>query len=287
MKKATIGLLLFATTISTGCTAMNKDKATIDNTIERASNEVDKLINAGYKDVQNGFGVPYSSIYYINSDYLNGKNINYITENDIKNSVNALATYKHPREKDKYLHVYFENGIVKNATTDKYDIFTDEKIVPKDKVSNIDYKLQFFKGHGAIFKNKFNINDARKMFNNKNISDFNKYYNTDNSNFIATNTKDDSKLYFYNLVNFDPNKVDELNKKLNDNSQTVVKPELAIINPVNNNITYVNEIDGDNLSDYSRLSLAVKTDENNNIKWIKILNKEDNYILLKKSFGLK
>ena len=56
------------------------------------------------------------------------------------------------QKKISILHVYFENGIVKNATTDKYDIFTNEKIVPKDKVSNIDYKLQFFKGHGAYLK---------------------------------------------------------------------------------------------------------------------------------------
>lgn len=286
MKKATIGLLLFATTISTGC-QVNQDRVMIDKNIEKASNKLDKLINSSYKDIQNGFGVPYSSVYYIDSSNLENKNIKNITENDIKNSVVALSSYNHPEYKDKFLHVYFENGVVKNAITDKYDMFTNERIVPYDKIQNIDYKLQFFRGNGSIFKEKFNVSDARKMFTNKNINDFNKYYNTENANFVATNMKDNSKLYFYNLVNFDPNKVDELNNTLQNRSETNIKPKVAIINPINNNIVHINEINQNDLSQYARLSLAVKTDENGKIKWIKILNKEDNYELIKKSFNLK
>jgi len=283
MKKATIGLLVFASSLSVGC--INKDQTKINNTIEQASTNLDRLINANYTDIQNGFGTPYSSIYYINSDKLKDKNLSSITIDDIKDSVISNVVYNHPDFKDKYLHVYFENGIVKNAVTDNFDYFTNETIVPSEKLTDINYKLEFFRGDGSLFKDNFNVNTARNMFVDKNIDSFNNFYKTKTSNFVATNIKDNSKLYFYNLVNYNPESSSTINAT--NNYQLNSSPKLGVVNPINNNVIYINQIDSKNLSEYSTTSLGVKTDENNNIKWIKILDKKETYNLINKSFNLK
>lgn len=285
MKKTTIGLLVFMSSISVGC--INKDQANINNTIEKASTDANRLLNATYEDMQSGFGAPYSSIYYINSENLRNKNINSITIDDIQDSVISNVVYKHPDYEDKFLHVYFENGTVKNALTNNYNYFESGSIVPDERLKEIDYKLEFYKGEGAIFRDTFNINSARNMFVGKSINNFDQFYKVKNSNFKATKIKDNSKIYFYSLVNFDPSATSNLNQNLNVNYQLNTKPKLAVINPINNNISYVNQISSEDLSQYSNTSLAIKTDENSNIKWIKILNKDETYDLINKSFNLK
>ncbi|MFI3209552.1 MAG: hypothetical protein R3Y64_00635 [Peptostreptococcaceae bacterium] len=285
MKKTTMGLLVFMSALSIGC--VNQNQSQINKYVEMASKDTDSLINTNYKDIQGGFGVPHSSIYYIDADKFMHQSLDEIDAEEIKDSVTALSIYRHPDQESKFLHVYFDKGVVKDASVGSMREFTDETLLPKEKIQDADYRLQFFKNKGSIYKETFNLNNARDLYIGKNINEFNNAYKVVTSNFKATKINDNSNIYFYNLVNFDPTTTNAINNSLNVNYQINTKPNTAIINPINNSIQHVNEINYENSTNYSSTSLAVKTNENNKIESIKILNKDETYDLINKSFDLK
>ncbi len=274
MKKYLSSLFIFTLVLTSGCSIDTKINNNIS--IKQASENIDKLIDLNYKQIQNNLGYPSSSIYYVSNEKIKNKDINSINIEDIKSSVSAVSSY-YNKDNDTYLHLYFENGVVKDAITGNYSLAYSTDLTPN---INPDYKLEFFNGQGVINSSNFSLIDSKNKFAGKNISEFNSYYKITNPNFIASTVDNKNKIYFYSLVD-QGNKKDVVYPNYNKNSNS----KLSNINPTNNNIGEYNKISNNNISDYSKTSLAVYT-KDNQIEFIQIIDRDFMYELINKSFKI-
>lgn len=267
MKKNLIILLVFVSLLATAC-SMNTKNTKANEYIHKASVNTEKMMNAAFRDVEKSFGMPHSSVYYINTDNLKGKDFNTITMEDIRNSVNVQSAYEVDKNKDSYLHVYYENGKVKNALTGNYDMYNSEEFTKNVATSNADYKIEFFQNKGLICEKDFTIENSKKDFVGANIANFNKAYEVNSANFVASSVNNNDKLYFYPLVPHDihPNK-----QHPHYSSNNVTKD--SIVNPVNNNISNVSQTDNKKLGDYAKTAVLVHT-KDGVIKDIEIVNND-------------
>lgn len=282
MKKSMLLVFLFVSVLAVGC-AMNEKMPTNQNIIQQASNNTDKLINAGFKDVENAFGTPYSAVYYINADNLKGKDINNLTMEDLRNNITVLSTYKNNKNDDSYLHVYYENGKVKETLVENHKLSSSEKFPSKSNLSNATYKVEFFKDKGVICSDDFSLNYAKDNFIGKTINEFNKSYNIKSANFIASTLNGSDKIYFYPFVphNIHPSK-EHTYPNYGSNDDT----KLGTTNPTNNNISNTNKSDSKNLPEYAKSAVLVHT-KDNKIKSIDIVDSKFVYSLIDQSLKIK
>jgi len=263
-----------------GCT-MNYNQPYSDDIIHEASLNVDKLINTSTIDIEKSLGSPYYATYYIDADKLKSKNINSISIEDLKEDVSLLASYKDPKSNNSYLHVYYEDGIVKDVIYGPYKIDNLENLVSTSNISNSDYKVSFIKNNGAIYYKNFSIDNAKKEFIGKTISDFNDSYNLKSANVIASTINESDYLYFYPLVNYDETN----NKKYqHDNYSSNENSKLGLVNPLNNNISKANKTNNDSLMDYYKSTVVLYV-KDNKIQLIQKANKDFFYKLINDTFN--
>ncbi|MCR8745020.1 hypothetical protein [Romboutsia lituseburensis] len=274
MKKSILLAFTLISILSVGCSMNNKQSETntADKSIEQPSNNMDKLINSKFKDVEKSFGSPYSSTFYINTEDLKGKNIESLTMDDLRDSVTILSTYKNNKKSDDYIHVYYENGVVKDALTGEYNLKNSEKF-NKDKFNNAEYKVDFYKGKGIICETDFSLNYAKDNLIGKTIKDFENAYYVKSANFIASTTNGTDKLYFYPLVPHEvyPSKEHKHPKYASNNDV-----KLDTVNPVNNNISTTNKTDNKNINEDYNSAVIVYT-KDDKIQSIEIV--DNNFIL--------
>jgi len=263
-----------------GC-SMNNNQLPPDNLIHQASLNIDKLINTNAQDIEKSFGTPYYATYYIDADKLKNENINSISIEDLKEDVSLLASYKDPKSNNSYLHVYYEDGIVKDAIYGPDKIDNLENLVSTSNISNSDYKVSFIKNNGAIYYKNFSIDNAKKEFIGKTISDFNNAYNLKSANIIASTINESDYLYFYPLVNYDETN----NKKYqHDNYSSNENSKLGLVNPLNNNISKANKTNNDSLMDYYKSAIVLYV-KDNKIQLIQKANKDFFYKLINDTFN--
>ena len=254
MKNFTLVIPILISLSIVGC-CMNNNQLPSDNVIHQASLNIDKLINTNYQDIEKSFGTPYYATYYIDADKLKNENINSISIEDLKEDVSLLASYKDPKSNNSYLHVYYEDGIVKDVIYGPYKIDNLENLVSTSNISNADYKVTFYKNHGAINSNNFVMDTVKKGFVGKSIEDFNKAYNLKSANFIASTINESDILYFYPLVNYNivnkeeynhPNLIEIITNLYNnyDGNQPVIVADKNLmeaneLKSVNTNAPYV------------------------------------------------
>ncbi|MGL5348380.1 MAG: hypothetical protein ACRDA3_13620 [Peptostreptococcaceae bacterium] len=280
MKKSILFAFLLVPVLAVGC-AMNNKNPKSENIIQQATVNMDKLMNAPFRDVENAFGTPYSSVYYINTNNLKGKDINNLTMNDLRDNITVLSTYENNQKKDSYLHVYYENGKVKNTLSGSYDLATSEKFVNNPKLSEANYKVEFFKNKGAICYDDFNLNTAKDKYIGMTVDEFNKAYQVKSANFIASPTKGTDKIYFYPLV---PHNLHPAKEHKYPNYSSNEDAKLDTVNPLNNNISTTNKTDNKDLAEYAKSAVLVYT-KDKNIKSIEIVNSNFIYGLIDKSFA--
>lgn len=259
MKKSIMLIPIFISLSIVGC-AMNYTQPSSEKIVHQTSLNIDKLMNANVTDIEKSLGSPYYATYYIDADSLKNKNINAISMEDLKSHVSALASYKDNEVNNSYLHVYYENGIVKDAFSGPYKMDNLDNTISASNISKANYKVSFFRNHGAICSNDFSINTAKKEFIGKSITDFNKYYNVESANFVASTINESETLYFYPLVDHNIIHKDEYkhpNYGSNDNAN------LSLVNPLNNNISQTNKANSKDLINYykSAVVLHVKDDK--------------------------
>jgi len=282
MKRPIILTLILVSTLSVGCSMNNKNPKS-QNIVQQATDNTDKLMNASFTDVENTFGSPYSAVYYINTDNLKDMNINNLTMEDLRDNISVLSTYVNSQNPDSYLYVYYEDGKVKNTLSGAYNLATSQNLTNTEKISEANYKVEFFKNKGSIPYNNFNLNNAKDKFIGKNIDDFNKSYKVDSANFIGSNIKGTDKIYFYPLINQNTNPSKE-QKHPNYTSNNDAK--LSTVNPLNNNISITNNTDNKNLSQYAQSAVLVYT-KDDKIKSIEVVDSDFIYGLIDKSFNNK
>ena len=202
MKKSILFMPVLISLSIVGCT-MNYNQPSSDKVIHQSSLNIDKLINANAADVEKSLGSPYYATYYIDADKLKSKNINSISIEDLKEDVSLLASYNDNQSSNSYLHIYYEDGVVKDALYGPYKIDNLDNVISASNISNADYKVSFFKNRGAICYNDFSIDNAKKEFVGKPISNFNNTYKLKSANFVASTINESDTLYFYPLVNHD------------------------------------------------------------------------------------
>lgn len=280
MKKAMLFIPAIISLLLTGC-AMNFTQSSSPNAIHEASLSIDKLINFNAVDVEEYLGSPNYATYYINADKLKNKNINTLSVKDLSEDILALASYKDNNSNNSYLYVYYENGVVKDAFYGPYKIDNLENVISPSKISNIDYKVTFYKNRGAINYNNFVIDNVKKEFLGKSIEDFNKAYNLKSANFIASTIDNSDTIYFYPLVNYNTSYKEEYkhpNYSSNENAK------LGYINPLNNNISNTNKTDNKDLLNYYKSAVALYV-KDNKIQSIQIVDNQFLYKLVEDILG--
>lgn len=279
MKNFTLFIPILISLSIVGC-SMNNNQLPSDNVIHQASLNIDKLINTNYQDIEKSFGTPYYATYYIDADKLKNENINSISIEDLKEDVSLLASYKDPKSNNSYLHVYYEDGIVKDVIYGPYKIDNLENLVSTSNISNADYKVSFIKNNGAIYYKNFSIDNVKKEFIGKTISDFNNSYNLKSANVIASTINESDYLYFYPLVDYDATN-NEIYKHNNYSSNKDSK--LGLVNPLNNNISKANKTNNDNLMDYYKSAIVLYV-KDNKIQSIQKADKDFFYKLINDTF---
>lgn len=269
MKKNLLLILVFVSLFITAC-SMGSNNTKANDSIQKSSTNIDKLVGAGYKDVEKSFDTPYSSVYYIDADKFKNKDLNTLTLDDMRDSIAIVSSYEVDKNKDSYLHVYYENGKAKQAENGKYSLSKSDKFNSNVVSSQADYKVEFFKNKGMICEKDFTIENAKKDFIGKTIKDFNKSYSVNCANFIAHTINNDEKLYFYPLV---PHEVHPNKEHSHPHYASNNIPKDSIVNPANNNISSVNQADNKNLGEYAKSAIAVYT-KNNKIEKIEIVNND-------------
>ena len=282
MKKSILFTFLLVPVLAVGC-AMNNKNPKSENIVQQATVNMDKLMNAPYREVENAFGSPYSSVYYINADNLKAKNLNNLTMEDLRNNITVLSTYENTQKPNSYLHVYYENGKVKNTLSGAYDLSTSEDLVNKAKLAEATYKVEFFKNKGIICYDDFNLSSAKENLIGKKIEDFDKSYEVKSANFKASATKGTDVIYFYPLVAHNVHPSKEHNYP---NYASNEEAKLGTVNPLNNNISITNNTDNKNLADYAKSAVLVHA-KDDKIKSIEIVSGSFIYGLIDKSFVTK
>lgn len=269
MKKNLLLLLAFVALFATAC-SMNVNNPKANTYIRQASVNTEKLKNASFRDVEKAFGTPYSSVYYINTQNLKGNNLSTLTKEDLQNNVTIQSTYEVDKNKDSYLHVYYENGKVKDVVSGNYNLYNSERFIKNNAVTNSNYKIEFYKNKGMICERDFTIEYAKKDYIGTNIAEFNKSYQVNSANFVASSINSTDKLYFYPLV---PHELhpDKQHQHPHYSSKNVTKD--SIVNPVNNNISNVSQTDNNNLGDFAKTAVLVHT-KDNIIQKIEIVNND-------------
>ena len=277
MKNSIIFTLIFCSILMFACTMNNTSS---NSTIKQASINIDRLMGSTFKDVEKLLGTPYSSVYYINVDKLKNKNLNNLTMNDLRDSISIESTYQINKNNDDYLHIYFEDGQVKNAISGSYKIANSDELINKDNLSQTDYKVEFFNNEGFLCDKEFTVEYAKKDYIGKPISNFNKVYKINSANFIASNLTGNEKLYFYPIVscNLHPSK-EHVHPNYSSNSDL----KNSIVNPMNNNISNVNQTNNNNVGNYSKSALLIYS-KNNKIQSMEIVNNDFIYGLINKTF---
>lgn len=280
MKKTIMLALVCVPILLIGCSI--SEKKSIPNTsIEESGINIDKLMNARFKDVEESFGMPYSSVFYIDADKVKDKNINTLTMEDLRDSITVQSAYKINKGNDSFLHVYYENGKVKDAISGNYNLFSSDRFKNNLTIPKLGYKVEFYSSKGMICNKDFTSEFAKRDFIGKTIKDFNKTYKVDSANFIASVVNGTEKLYFYPLVPCDLHPNQEKNHP-NYSSNNDLKN--SIVNPVNNNISSTNQTDNNNLGNYAKSAVLLYT-KDNIIKSIEIVDNNFIYGLINKSFN--
>lgn len=280
MKKTIMFTLACVSILLVGC-AMNEKKSIPNASINQSSINMDKLANARFRDIEKSFGMPYSSVFYIDADKVKGKDINTLTMDDLRDSITVQSAYKMNNGNDSFLHIYYENGKVKDAVSGNYNLFNSNKFEKNLKVPKSGYKVEFYNSKGMICNKEFTSQYAKRDFIGKAVKDFNKTYKVDSANFIASVINGTEKLYFYPLVPCDlhPNqKINHPNYSSNNDLKN------SIVNPVNNNISIANQTDNDNLVNYAKSAVLLYT-KDNIIKSIEVVDNNFIYGLISKSFN--
>lgn len=282
MKKCIISILFFMLLMTTACTVNNLNNSSSNNQyISQASINPTKLIGTKSNDLEVSFGVPYSATYYIDSNKIKYISTEELALKDLENSISVVATYKNNNKENPFLHVYYENGLVKNAISGDYNLITSKDFISSEYLSNADYKVEFYNHRGMICKGDFVVSYAAKEFVGKSISDFNNAFNLSSANFIASTIDNKEKLYFYPLVPHKqhPDKNHSYPKYSSNNNA-----KLDTVNPVNNNLSNTNKTNNKDLSNYSDSSVVIYT-KDNKIQSITIEGKDFVLGLINKAFS--
>ena len=200
---------------------------------------------------------------------------------DLKEDVSLLASYNDNQSSNSYLHIYYEDGVVKDALYGPYKIDNLDNVISASNISNADYKVSFFKNRGAICYNDFSIDNAKKEFVGKPISNFNNTYKLKSANFVASTINESDTLYFYPLVNHDVIHKDQYkhpNYSSNENAK------LGLVNPLNNNISSTNKTNGNDLANYYKSAVVLYT-KDDKIQSIQIADKQFFYKLINDVFN--
>ncbi|MBC5996340.1 hypothetical protein EAI30_10360 [Romboutsia ilealis] len=282
MKKCIICILFFILLLTTACTMNNSNNSSSNNNyIKQASADTTKLIGTKSKDLETSLGIPYSAIYYIDSNKIKYINTEDVTLKSLEDSISVIATYKNNNKENPFLHVYFEDGIVKNSISGDYNLRTSKDFISSNNLTNSDYKVEFYNHKGMICKSDFVVSYAAKEFFGKSISDFNTEFNLNSANFIASTINNKEKLYFYPLVPHKqhPDKNHNYPKYSSNNNA-----KLDTVNPVNNNLSNTNKTNNKDLSNYSDSSVVIYT-KDNKIQSITIEGKDFVLGLINKAFS--
>ena len=280
MKKFAISILFFILLMTTACNLNNLSSN--NQYISQASIDTTKLIGTKSNDLEVSFGVPYSATYYIDSNKIKYISTEELTLKDLENSIYVVATYKNNNNKENpFFHVYYENGLVKNAISGDYNLRTSRDLISSEYLSNADYKVEFYNHKGMICKGDFVISYSTKEFVGKSISDFNNSFNLNSANFIASTIDNKEKLYFYPLVPHKqhPDKNHSYPKYSSNNNV-----KLNTVNPVNNNLSNTNKTNNKDLSNYSDSSVVIYT-KYNEIQSLTIEGKDFVLGLMNKAFS--
>ena len=280
MKKFAISILFFILLMTTACNLNNLSSN--NQYISQASIDTTKLIGTKSNDLEVSFGVPYSATYYIDSNKIKYISTEELTLKDLENSIYVVATYKNNNNKENpFFHVYYENGLVKNAISGDYNLRTSRDLISSEYLSNADYKVEFYNHKGMICKGDFVISYATKEFVGKSISDFNNSFNLNSANFITSTIDNKEKLYFYPLVPHKqhPDKNHSYPKYSSNNNV-----KLNTVNPVNNNLSNTNKTNNKDLSNYSDSSVVIYT-KYNEIQSLTIEGKDFVLGLMNKAFS--
>lgn len=280
MKKCIISILFFMLLMTTACNLNNLSSN--NQYISQASINPTKLIGTKSNDLEVSFGVPYSATYYIDSNKIKYISTEELTLKDLENSIYVVATYKNNNNKENpFFHVYYENGLVKNAISGDYNLRTSRDLISSEYLSNADYKVEFYNHRGMICKGDFVVSYAAKEFVGKSIRDFNNAFNLSSANFIASTIDNKEKLYFYPLVPHKqhPDKNHSYPKYSSNNNV-----KLNTVNPVNNNLSNTNKTNNKDLSNYSDSSVVIYT-KYNEIQSLTIEGKDFVLGLMNKAFS--
>lgn len=280
MKKSILFIPILISLSIVGCT-MNYNQPSSDKVIHQTSLNIDKLINSSTTDVEKSLGSPYYATYYINADKLKTKNIDSISIEDLKENISLLASYRDNQSNNSYLHVYYEDGIVKDALYGPYKLDNLDNIISTSSISDADYKVSFFKNNGSICYNDFSINNVKKEFIGKPISDFNNAYKLKSANFIASTINESDTLYFYPLVNHDVIHKDQYKHPDYSSNENI---KLGLVNPLNNNISYTNKTNSNDLVNYYKSAVVLYV-KDNKIQSIQIADKQFFYKLINDVFS--
>lgn len=170
-----------------------------DNLNKSISSDINQLIGITYKDIEKIYGIPEKSIYYINKDDINIKSISHITTRDFYDKSFMKASYNTSYEFNSYINISYKNGKVTNATYDNIDVINYNKSTEENELIKSDFKIESFRDSDFIYLNKFNLDIDENSFKGKNINNFNKKFSISCPNMIATDTKNNKILYFYQI----------------------------------------------------------------------------------------
>ncbi len=202
---------------------------------------------------------------------------NVISASNISNADYKVSFFKNRGA----ICLYYEDGVVKDALYGPYKIDNLDNVISASNISNADYKVSFFKNRGAICYNDFSIDNAKKEFVGKPISNFNNTYKLKSANFVASTINESDTLYFYPLVNHDVIHKDQYkhpNYSSNENAK------LGLVNPLNNNISSTNKTNGNDLANYYKSAVVLYT-KDDKIQSIQIADKQFFYKLINDVFN--
>ena len=259
-----------------GC-SLNTKAPSNKTVIQNASNNLSSLTNVDFREIQADFGTPSKAIYYIDTNDLSSKGLDALTLDDLRDNVITFASYQDPSNPDKYLNIFFEDGLVKKTLLGDFD-----RLLSVATTEGYEYKVEFHKGRGIINAHNFVLESIQSKFVGKTLANFNKYFDVRGANFIASTVNGDDKLNFYPLVNQNLEPKSQ-NKYPNYNSNLDAK--LGYINPINNNISSSNKFSSDDLHLYMDKAVMIYTDKNNVIEYISIADSDVLYGVITNMLG--
>jgi hypothetical protein len=186
----------------------------------------EELVGRDINDLFNELDKPHRATYFVNADDINIVNINNNDNGNIIENDSVVTEYVYPRvaEKKSALYVYTDKNGITEANVGSF------AQVPNNDYRDTDYRVNYYFDYKNISADDFDVKKYKDEFVGKNIDEFNKKYNLENSKIEVFKKSTVDQVNIYTRENSDKailvhskNKVIEDIKEI---EQTLTKAEI-------------------------------------------------------------